>query len=247
MAAMSHAARTRVICKVFIKAGPQAVWDAICPAVKKHGGCARPTRSGDGLPAAPRGEDGASARCLCDLITIGEVLEADPPGRLISAPAAAGPNARIRSALLSFELRDTLAGYTAVTVSCEPDRAPGAQQSGAGCAHGWDQLLADLKAGIEADRRESHRTTLTRSSPRLPLQLRPKPVPEVVALSGERLSPGRPARASPGGPVRVSRCRFAPVPGEGERRAVPGGRGRLAAPGQHGRLAAPGQRITATG
>ena len=136
MAAMSHRARTRVICKVFIKATPQAVWDAICPAVKKHG------------------------------------------------------IARIRSSFLSFELRDTLTGYTAVTVSYEPDRTPGAQQSGADGAHGWDRLLTDLKTAIEADRREGHRTVLTRSSPRVPLQLRPKPVPEVVALSGGRLSPG---------------------------------------------------------
>jgi len=188
MAAMSHRARTRVICKVFIKAAPQAVWDAICPAVKKRGGCARPAQSGEGLAAATRGEDVSSARCLCDLITIGEVLEADPPGRLISAPAAAGPNARIRSALLSFELRDTLAGYTAVTVSCELDRTPGAQQSGTG-GRGWDRLLTDLKTVIEADRREGHRTALTRSSLRLPVQVRPKSAAQAPALSGGRLSP----------------------------------------------------------
>ena len=189
MAAMSHRARTRVICKVFIKAAPQAVWDAICPAVKKHGGCARPAQSGEGLAAAPRGEDVSSARCLCDLITIGEVLEADPPGRLISARAAAGRKPRIQSSLLSFELRDTLAGYTAVTVSYEPDRAPGAQQSGTGGAHGWDRLLTDLKTVIEADRCEGHRTVLTRSSLRLPVQVRPMPVAQAPALSGRRLSP----------------------------------------------------------
>jgi hypothetical protein len=135
MAAMSHRARTRVICKIFIKATPQAVWDAICPAV-----------------------------------------------------GAAGRNAPIRSSLLSFELRDTLTGYTAVTVSCEPDRAPGAHESGT-AAYGWDRLLADLKTVIEADRRERHRTVPTRSSPRSPLLPRPKLVPQALALSGARLSP----------------------------------------------------------
>jgi hypothetical protein len=189
MAAMPHRARTRVICKIFIKATPRAVWDAICPAVKKHGGCAPPATSGDGAAAAPPGEHGTSARCLCDLITIGEVLEADPPGRLISAVGAAGRNAPVRSGLLSFELRDTLTGYTAVTVSCEPDRAGGAQEPGTGGAYGWDRLLADLKTVVEADRRERVRTVLTRSSPRLPLQLRRKLVPQVLALSGGQLSP----------------------------------------------------------
>jgi hypothetical protein len=136
MAAMSHRARTRVICKVFIKATPQAVWDAICPAVEKHAGCAP-----------------------------------------------------IRSGLLSVELRDTLTGYTAVTVSREPDRTAGVQESGPGGAYGWDRLLADLKTVIEADGRERQRTVLARSSPRLPLQLRPKLAPQVLALSGGQLSP----------------------------------------------------------
>jgi uncharacterized protein YndB with AHSA1/START domain len=148
MAAMSQRARTRVICKVFIKAPPEAVWDAMCPALKKLGG--------------------------------GDVMEADPPGRLISAVDAAGPNAPIGSSLLSFELRDTLTGYTAVTVSCETDRAPGAQESAA-CASGWDRLLADLKTGIEADRRERRRTVLTRSSPRSALGLPPKLAPPALA------------------------------------------------------------------
>jgi hypothetical protein len=188
MAATSHRARTRVICKVFIKAPPQAVWDAICPAVRERGGCAPPACSGEGPAAAPRGDHGTSARCLCDLITIGEVLEADPAGRPISAVGAAGRNAPVRSGLLSFELRDTLTGYTAVTVSCEPDRAAGAQES-ATCASGWDRLLAELKTVVEAGRRERHRAVLASSSPRLPLQLRPKLVPQVPALSGRRLSP----------------------------------------------------------
>jgi uncharacterized protein YndB with AHSA1/START domain len=154
MAAMSQRARTRVICKVFIKAPPEAVWDAMCHAVKKRGG--------------------------------GEVMEADPPGRLISAVGAAGRNAQIGSSLLSFELRDTLTGYTAVTVSCEPDRAAGAQES-ATCASGWDRLLADLKTVIEAGRCERHRTVLPRSSPRSPLGPQPKLAPQ--ALAPQALAP----------------------------------------------------------
>jgi hypothetical protein len=189
MAATSHRARRRIICKVFIKAQPQAVWDAICPAVKKRGGCAPQACGGEGLGAARPGDHGTSARCLCDLITIGEVLEADPAGQLISAVGPAGRNAPIRSGLLSFELRDTLTGYTAVTVSCEPDRTAGAREC-ATCASGWIRLLVDLKIVIEAGRRGRHLAVPASPSPRLPLQLRPKLVPQVPALSGARLPPG---------------------------------------------------------
>src|SRR5215472_6227241 len=98
MATTSHRALTRVVCRIFIKAAPEAVWDAICPA---------------------------SARYFPDLITIGEVLEADAPGRLVHAVNAAGRDSSDRSGVLSFELRDTLTGYTALTVSCEPAGVPG--------------------------------------------------------------------------------------------------------------------------
>jgi purine nucleoside permease len=55
------------------------------------------------------------------------------------------------SGLVYFELRDTLAGYTAVTVSCAAAGAPSAGTVG---AHEWDRLLGDLKIVLEADTRE---------------------------------------------------------------------------------------------
>jgi hypothetical protein len=183
MTAMSRRAVPRVICKIFIKATPQAVWAAICPASKSNCGYASPTPSRERPAAASPGVHATSARCLCDLITIGGVLEADPLGRRICAVGAAARNAPIRSGLMSVELRDTLTGYTAVTVSCEPDRAPSAQESRTG-AYEWDRLLGDLKTVTEAGRRERHRLVPTRSSSRSPHRLRPKLVPQALALSG---------------------------------------------------------------
>jgi hypothetical protein len=143
MAAVSYRARRRVVCRIFIKATPQAVWDAICPAVKQAGGYVSPA------------EDSA---------TIAAILEADPPDRLVTAVDAAGPSSSARSGVVSFELRDTLTGYTALTVSCEPAGAHAAPESGTVSGCDWDRLLGDLKIILEADGRVRQRTVPARSS-----------------------------------------------------------------------------------
>jgi hypothetical protein len=190
MTAMSHRAMRRVVCRIFIKASPRAVWDAICPALNQSDGYVSLAGTG-------------------------------------AAPAAAPPP--VRSGLVYFELRDTLTGYTAVTVSCAS--ADGFESGSVG-AHEWDRLLGDLKIVLEYEGRERQRTGSARSSPRRPPGLRPKLVPQVQALSGGRLSPDRPAPALPGGAVRMSRDRSRAVPGERESRAVPGERESWAAPGE---------------
>ena len=167
MAAIEHAAMTRVVCRIFIKATPQAVRDAICPGLNQSGGYVTPTSDGAGPSAVG--------------LTIGEILAADPPGLLVRAADAAEANSSVRSGLLSFELRDTLTGYTALTVSCEPAGSPG--------AFDWDRLLGDLKTVLETDGRRRQRTAPTRPSPSRPLRLRPVLVPQAQALSGGRLSP----------------------------------------------------------
>jgi len=197
MATTSHRALTRVVCRIFIKAAPEAVWDAICPA---------------------------SARYFPDLITIGEVLEADAPGRLVHAVNAAGRDSSDRSGVLSFELRDTLTGYTALTVSCEPAGVPGVPVFGTVGACDWDQLLGDLKTVLEADRRERRHIGPTRSPARQPRRLRSELVPQAQALTGGQLSPARPAPLSAGGAVRVSRHRSRAVAGVRTPRTTPGKR-----------------------
>jgi hypothetical protein len=221
MATTSHRAMRRVVCRIFIKATPEAVWDAICPALRQSGRYVSPAGSGAGPTAAPPGDHVASARYLSELIAIGDVLEADPPGRLVHALDAAGRSASIRSSHLSVELRDTLTGYTALTVRCEPEAAPGVLVPGTAGAFEWDRLLADLKAGLEGgleggrDGRQSGPAPSS-SSPRRPSRLRPKLTPQPQALSGRRLSPAGPVRASPRSAVRMSWHRPLAAPGEGK-------------------------------
>ncbi|HUB39509.1 MAG TPA: hypothetical protein VMA72_11710 [Streptosporangiaceae bacterium] len=124
---MSHQVRTRVICRIFVRATPRAVWDAICPALKQSGGYVSLAAPAGSAP----GDQAASARRLSGLVTIGGSLEA-----------------------VYFELRDTMTGYTAVTVSHEPSGPPGVPEPCAVSAHDWDQLLGEVKTLLEAQGRE---------------------------------------------------------------------------------------------
>jgi hypothetical protein len=143
MATTSHRAMTRVVCRIFIKATPQAVWDAICPALNQSDEYVPPTGNGAGPTAARSVHHAASVRYFSDLITIGENAPLRPP------------------------------------------------------------------------------------------RLRSKLVPQAQALSRGRLSPDRPAApASPGGAVRVSRCRSRTVAGVRKPQAVPGERKPRAVPGE---------------
>jgi hypothetical protein len=96
--AMPQEMRTRVVCRIFIKAAPEDVRNAICFALEQN-------------------ESAGSAR-------------------------------------LSVELRDTLTGYTSLTVSCDPDGEPGAPARVAAGAYEWERLLGDLKTVLEAAGRD---------------------------------------------------------------------------------------------
>jgi hypothetical protein len=180
MEAISQRAMSRVVCRIFIKATPQAVWDAICPGLKQSGGHGARAGTSAVSAATPPGAHPAGARYLCDLVALGELLEADPPGRLVHALETGGADSPARSILLAFEFRDTLTGYTALTVSCTPAGAPGEPgepDSGTVRACDWDGLLGDLKTVIEADGRRRRRTAPTPPSPRRPLRLGPELTP----------------------------------------------------------------------
>jgi hypothetical protein len=236
METISHRATSRVVCRIFIRATPQAVWDAICPALKQSGDGVSRAGTSAGVADAFPGDRAASARHLSGLITIGEILEADPPGRLVHALETAGANSPVRSSLLAFELRDTLTGYTALTVRCEPAGAQDVPDSGIVRACDWDRLLGDLKIILEADGRERRRTAPTRPSCGRPVRLRPALVPQAQVLSGGRLPPARPACALPGRAVRMS-LHSLPMAGAPEPQARPGEGEPRAAAGNHERAA----------
>jgi len=112
---------TRVVCRIFIKATPQAIWDAICPAARQY------------------------------------------------------PES------LSFELRDTLTGYTALTISCQPDGGYAVASPPTTRAYEWDRLLGDLKTVLEA------RSSLTGSGAPLGRQ----PGANVAARAGDAAGSSR--------------------------------------------------------
>ncbi len=141
---------------IFIQATAQDVWDALTRPgwTQKYGYRARvkydPRPGGIYLAYASGRRNGQRAQ---DLVISGEVLEAEPPKRLVQtwhpmfdARVAAEPATR-----LSWEIHEEWTGLTAVTVRHE---CPGAPQTAALAAGsgGWSWVLSDLKTLLETGR-----------------------------------------------------------------------------------------------
>ena len=144
--------------RVFIKATPQAIWDAITqPAWQvKYGYRAateydlRPGGDFRGLATEAMKEFGAP-----DVILDGEVIEVDPPRRLVQTwhalwdpEIAAEPAKR-----LTWEIEGGQGGVTTLTVTHELDGAPKTALTVAGAdpnaGGGWAWILSDLKTLLE--------------------------------------------------------------------------------------------------
>ena len=141
---------------IFIQATAQDVWDALTRPgwTQKYGYRARvkydPQPGGIYLAYASGRRNGQRAQ---DLVIGGEVLEAEPPERLVQtwhpmfdARAAAEPATR-----LSWEIHEEWTGLTAVTVRHECPGAPRTAALAAG-AGGWSWVLSDLKTLLETGR-----------------------------------------------------------------------------------------------
>jgi len=141
---------------IFIQATAQDVWDALTRPgwTRKYGYRTLvkydPRPGGIYLAYASGRRNGQRAQ---DLIISGEVLEADPPKRLVQtwhpifdARAAAEPATR-----LSWEIHEEHTGLTAVTVRHECRGAPQTAALAAG-ASGWSWVLSDLKTLLETGR-----------------------------------------------------------------------------------------------
>jgi uncharacterized protein YndB with AHSA1/START domain len=153
---------------IFIQATAQDVWDALTRPgwTQQYGYRARvkydPQPGGIYLAYASGRRNGQRAQ---DLIISGEVIEAEPPKRLVQtwhpmfdARAAAEPATR-----LSWEIHEERTGLAAVTVSHECPGAPQTAALAAGQAAGlggWSWVLSDLKTLLETGR------PLTVSQPR---------------------------------------------------------------------------------
>jgi uncharacterized protein YndB with AHSA1/START domain len=158
-ATAAEKAATTQIYRVFIKATPQAIWDAITKPefAARYGYCVPVEydlrRGGKyrALANPPMKQHGAP-----DVIIEGEVLEIDPPHKLVQTwhpvwdPAgAAEPPTR-----LTFEIKHEQGGVCKLTVIHDLEGAPTTARTVAGqneeAGGGWAWVLSDLKTMLES-------------------------------------------------------------------------------------------------
>jgi uncharacterized protein YndB with AHSA1/START domain len=163
---------TTQVYRVYIKATPQAIWDAITrpewTARYGYGGIAewepelKPGATYRGLASDEMKAGGAAAGiAVPDVAVDGEVIEVDPPHRLVQTWRMLMDPDMVAEGFtrLTFEIAETKGGVSKLTVTHELEGAPklalllsGAlEEQGAG--GGWPFVLSDLKSLLESGAR----------------------------------------------------------------------------------------------
>jgi uncharacterized protein YndB with AHSA1/START domain len=149
---------TTQVYQVFINATPEAIWDAITKPewTERYGYRGRSEydlRSG-GAYLAVAGDE-MKAMGMAERLVDGEVIEADPPRRLVHTwrflwdedIAAEGPTR------VTFQIDDGPGGASRLTVTHELENAPTTAAYLAGeiadAGGGWSWVLSDLKTLLE--------------------------------------------------------------------------------------------------
>jgi uncharacterized protein YndB with AHSA1/START domain len=157
---------TTQIHRVFIKAPPRTVWEAITRPewTARYGWGGRAgyeLQPGGAYRMFPSEAAQAAAKehgfALPDVIIDGEVLEADPPYRLVQTwrRLMDPETAKEGFTRLTFEILETSPGITRLTVIHELEGAPklavlvAGEETGMG-GNGWPWLLSDLKTLLES-------------------------------------------------------------------------------------------------
>jgi uncharacterized protein YndB with AHSA1/START domain len=160
---MTTMTKTRVatqVYRVFIKATPQAIWDAITSPewTQKYGYGGRAEydlRPGGAYRAlAP---ESMLAMGAPEVVVDGEVVEADPPRKLVQTWRPLWDPELIAEGhkRLTWEIVDAGDGITALTVTHELEDAPktaaqvAGTTEGAAGGGGWSWVLSDLKTLLE--------------------------------------------------------------------------------------------------
>jgi uncharacterized protein YndB with AHSA1/START domain len=160
MTTMAATSVTTQVYRVYIKATPEAIWDAITKPewTEKYGYGGRgeyDLRSG----GAYRGFTSEAMRSMGapDLAVDGEVMEADPPRRLVQTWRMVMDEAMASEGFtrLTYEIEEGKGGVTRLTVTHELEGAPklalllsgGMEDQGAG--GGWSWVLSGLKTLLE--------------------------------------------------------------------------------------------------
>jgi uncharacterized protein YndB with AHSA1/START domain len=155
---VSETAVTTQVYRIYIKATPEAIWDAITQPewTEKYG---YPGHSEYELRAGGAyrviASEGLQAEGVPEVMLDGEVVEADPPRRLVQTyrflfdpEMAAEGFSRV-----TWEIEQDPMGLTKLTVTHELDGAPrtaamvGGEVAEAG--GGWSFILSDLKTLLE--------------------------------------------------------------------------------------------------
>jgi uncharacterized protein YndB with AHSA1/START domain len=166
MTAMPHTAPTTQVYRVYIKATPEAIWAAITKPewTERYGYTGlvdydlRPGGAYVVRPTEPFKAAGAEqGRQIPDVVIEGEVLEADPPRRLVTTfrmlmdpDMAAEPATRV-----THEIKEGPNGVCSLTLTHELEGSPRLaalvsgqfEDQGAGGGHAW--ILSDLKTLLE--------------------------------------------------------------------------------------------------
>ena len=143
---------------IYIKATPQAIWDAITKSewTAKYGyggGVEYDLRPGGGYRAFAT--EAMQAQGAPEVIVDGQVVEADEPHRLVQTwHALFGPETSAEAPTrLTWELDDIADGVTKVTLTHDLEDAPvtAGFVSGAipNTGGGWPYVLSDLKTLLE--------------------------------------------------------------------------------------------------
>ena len=160
MTSVTETAVTTQVYRVYIKASPEAIWDAITrPEWTQrygYGGTVeydlRPGGAYRALTSEAMREHGAS-----DVAIVGEVLEADPPRKLVQTWRMV-MDAELEaegSTRLTYELEEGPGGVTRLTLVHELEGAPkqaailAGELEDVGAGGGWSWVLSDLKTLLE--------------------------------------------------------------------------------------------------
>jgi uncharacterized protein YndB with AHSA1/START domain len=160
MTAMANTSTTTQVYRVYIKATPQAIWDAITdPAWTDrygYGGRAHfELRPGGGFHVDA--SDEMRAMGAPEIIVDGEVVEADPPRRLVQTWRMLMDEGLKAEGFtrLTYEIEEVEHAGCKLTVTHELDGAPGlaglvgGELESTGAGGGWAWVLSDLKSLLE--------------------------------------------------------------------------------------------------
>ena len=165
MTSAAPAATTTQVYRVWIKATPEAIWDAITKPewTDRYGYGGLPEY--DLRPGAPYVvHPGPAMRefpNVPDVIIDGEILEADPPRRLsMTWRMLMDPGLKAEGfTKLTYEIEPTDGQATKLTVVHELEGAPtlaamvGGEHEAEGAGAGWAWILSDLKSLLETGKR----------------------------------------------------------------------------------------------